>query len=319
MFQKDLDKFSALKISQKVLYWVDGIRTLDSILELLNARTSKAIKMKHLIAYLKIMQDLGHIEMKENETIQTKADLIKDLKRIGIKKGMNLLVHSAFSKIGQVEGGPETVIDALLNCVGKNGNLMMPSFNHGYAGIYNPLSTPCISGLLPDTFWRRKEAIRSDHPSHSVAVIGPKADIYCREHTINGIWSNASPIARLMNDDGFILSLGVTHHASTVYHLAEIACEAGCLDQFGVDFKVAEARGNIKSVKGLAWRKTPCPVKINTLNKTMEKARLQEHGKIGSAASLLCRASDIFEMRKKNLNNLCRKCLIKPNYRTRKS
>ena len=44
----------------------------------------------------------------------TKEDLIKDLDRLGIDRNGTLLVHSSYKSIGDVEGGGETVIDALM-------------------------------------------------------------------------------------------------------------------------------------------------------------------------------------------------------------
>ncbi len=49
--------------------------------------------------------------------------LIKDIKSLGLKQGDTVLIHSAFSKIGIVNGGPATVIDAFKDVVGPNGNI----------------------------------------------------------------------------------------------------------------------------------------------------------------------------------------------------
>ena len=39
--------------------------------------------------------------------------LVKDLNSIGIKKGDTVMVHSSLSSMGNVDGGAETVIEAL--------------------------------------------------------------------------------------------------------------------------------------------------------------------------------------------------------------
>ena len=57
----------------------------------------------------------------------TKSELVRELKKIGIKEGMELEVHSSLSSFGKVEGGAETVIKALMECVGKEGSIFMPS------------------------------------------------------------------------------------------------------------------------------------------------------------------------------------------------
>ena len=56
-----------------------------------------------------------------------KREIVQMLKRIGIFEGMELEVHSSLSSFGYVDGGAETVIAALMECVGKNGSIFMPS------------------------------------------------------------------------------------------------------------------------------------------------------------------------------------------------
>lgn len=56
-----------------------------------------------------------------------KHELIEELKRIGIHGGMELEVHSSLGSFGYIEGGAETVIEALIECVGDNGSIFMPA------------------------------------------------------------------------------------------------------------------------------------------------------------------------------------------------
>ena len=55
-----------------------------------------------------------------------KNELIEELKRIGIHEGMALEVHSSLGSFGYIEGGAETVIEALTECVGDNGSIFAP-------------------------------------------------------------------------------------------------------------------------------------------------------------------------------------------------
>ena len=43
-----------------------------------------------------------------------KATLVKQFQALGIKPGMTLLVHSSLRRVGKVDGGADTIIDALL-------------------------------------------------------------------------------------------------------------------------------------------------------------------------------------------------------------
>lgn len=56
-----------------------------------------------------------------------KTELVEELKGIGLQEGMEIEVHSSLSSFGYVEGGAETVIEALMECVGKNGSIFMPA------------------------------------------------------------------------------------------------------------------------------------------------------------------------------------------------
>ena len=47
--------------------------------------------------------------------------LVNDFKNIGIKAGDVLVVHSSLKSMGNVDGGAETVIDAVLDAVGEEG------------------------------------------------------------------------------------------------------------------------------------------------------------------------------------------------------
>lgn len=65
--------------------------------------------------------------IKKTESLVTKGMLINDLKGIGIKTGMTLIVHSSLSKIGFVSGGAQTVVQALKEVLGEEGTLIMPT------------------------------------------------------------------------------------------------------------------------------------------------------------------------------------------------
>jgi len=49
----------------------------------------------------------------------SKDKLVSDLKNLGVKKGDALNLKISLKSIGHVEGGPVTVIDALMEVVGE--------------------------------------------------------------------------------------------------------------------------------------------------------------------------------------------------------
>lgn len=60
-----------------------------------------------------------------------KVELIEELKKIGLCEGMEIEVHSSLSSFGYIEGGAETVIEALMECVTERGSIFMPSLCFG--------------------------------------------------------------------------------------------------------------------------------------------------------------------------------------------
>ena len=57
----------------------------------------------------------------------TKDDFLCAFDALGLEKGSTLMVHSSLSKFGYVCGGAQTVIEALLETVGEEGTVMMPT------------------------------------------------------------------------------------------------------------------------------------------------------------------------------------------------
>ena len=88
--------------------------------------------------------------------------LAEDFRRMGIKEGDALMVHSSLKSIGWVEGGADTVIDAILSVIGEEGVLFVPTLTAtfhppGYGPLQNnawdPRLTPTRVGKKTDTRW----------------------------------------------------------------------------------------------------------------------------------------------------------------------
>jgi len=255
-----LERIRSAKLSSWALFWADGNRNLAEIAQALSCEYGREVSVEQVRVFFGAHADLGYVELIEPRDLIHRSRLIADLRALGLEKGMDVMVHSSLSRIGHVVGGAETVVDALLAVIGRRGTLLMPSFNHGAAHVFNPMTTPTTNGAIPDAMWRRPEAVRSLHPTHSVAAIGPKASEYCRGHLEAGIWAQDSPIGRLIHGGGYLLSLGVTHESSTAYHVAENSVPSTCVDPFGKLARVVMPDGAVQPVRGLAWRTGVCPV-----------------------------------------------------------
>jgi aminoglycoside N3'-acetyltransferase len=147
--------------------------------------------------------------------------LKRQLRSLGVEAGGVLAVHTAFSKLAPLEGGPLGLISALRSAVGPAGTLVMPSMSDDDDHPFDPHTTPCLGmGVVADTFWRLPGVLRSDSP-HAFAAIGPKAAEITAPHPPDVPHGLGSPIDRVYQLNGQVLLLGVGHDANTTVHLAE--------------------------------------------------------------------------------------------------
>jgi aminoglycoside 3-N-acetyltransferase len=154
----------------------------------------------------------------------TQARLVAAFREIGLESGDRLVVHSSLRGLGWIDGGPDAVLDALLEVIGPGGTLMLPTFNYTrppLEGIFDPAETPCRTGRLPETARKRPNALRSLNPAHSFAAIGPEADALTRGHLETRAFGIGSPLDRLAARGGKVLLLGVGQVANSTIHVAE--------------------------------------------------------------------------------------------------
>ena len=154
----------------------------------------------------------------------TQSHIVSGLRELGVVPGDVVFAHSSLSAFGYVEGGVDTVIDALLEGVGAQGTLVLPTFTwgafHAATGVrFDLVNTPCETGRIPETFRGREGVLRSSHICHSVAALGPQA-----EHALGeGVSSfgRGSTFDRLYRLDCWNLLLGVSFNSCTALHSAE--------------------------------------------------------------------------------------------------
>lgn len=155
----------------------------------------------------------------------TKQTLLQDLKNMGLTGTETILIHSSMKAIGPVEGGADTVLDALMEFF-SNGLLLLPTHTWRFIDsshtVFNVRTSPCCVGILPELFRQRPGVIRSLHPTHSMAAYGRNAAGY-----LSGELETTTPCApggcydRLRAVNGKILLLGVTHARNTFIHSVE--------------------------------------------------------------------------------------------------
>jgi aminoglycoside N3'-acetyltransferase len=151
----------------------------------------------------------------------SRAELTGQLLALGVTPGGVLLVHTAFSKVGPVEDGPDGLIAALRDAIGPAGTLVMPSMSDDDDYPFETRRTPCLGmGVVAARFWKLPGVLRSDSP-HSFAATGPRAAAITAPHPVDVPHGLDSPVGRVYELDGQVLLLGVGHDGNTTVHLAE--------------------------------------------------------------------------------------------------
>ncbi|HET9169029.1 MAG TPA: AAC(3) family N-acetyltransferase [Actinospica sp.] len=174
--------------------------------------------------------------------------LRRELARLGLRRGMTVLVHCSMRNVGWVEGGAETLRDALLDVIGeRRGTLVVPAqtaansesspeYRAAVAGLdaarlaahraairgFDPVTSPSEGmGALAESVRVHPRAHRSPHPIASFAAVGEYAADVCAEHPPECLLGPQSPLALLARLDARVLLLGVGFDKCTAFHLGE--------------------------------------------------------------------------------------------------
>ncbi|MDI6784051.1 MAG: AAC(3) family N-acetyltransferase [bacterium] len=233
----------------------------------------------------------------------TKHGIIQGLQELGLTKGGIALVHSSLSSFGDVDGGVETVIDALLETVGEEGTIIVPTLtgtaehNADNPPVFDPINSSCWTGKIPETFRHRVNAVRSLHPTHSVAAIGNLAEYIIANHEQSETpCALDSPYGKLFKLGGSILLLGVMHSSSTLLHLVEeIAQSPYHMQPEWVDAQLITPDGTTTTVR--------CQIHLwgwdrdfNKIDTLLSDAGIQRIGKIGKSMVRLIAARPTVEL-----------------------
>lgn len=109
-------------------------------------------------------------------------NFLSGLRSSGIVIGDDLCVQSSYNGINGVEGGIVGIIDALKECVGKSGSIIMPAynFNEWTKDHYFDHKETCSSvGNISEIFRMSDGVRRTKHPIHSLSVWGVLQDELC--------------------------------------------------------------------------------------------------------------------------------------------
>ena len=183
------------------------------------------------------INDLGT----KKSTIINLENINNHLKKIGLKKGDILIVHSSFAPFENSSISPFDIINMLLDFVGKDGTLVMPVIrshekykknkkikNDNLEEVefeYNVKKSPVRTGIIPFYLMNKKNAITSLLPFNTLTALGKESEQMIKHElseefpTANGI---NSPWKYCTDKNALVISLGIDlTHSLTILHTPE--------------------------------------------------------------------------------------------------
>ena len=171
----------------------------------------------------------------------THSQLVRDLTRLGVAPGQIVMLHVSVRAIGWIVGGPDVVLQALLDVLTPAGTLAMyvacedrtdhwPEWSPERRAAYHaerPPFDPATSranrkwSILTEYLRTRPGACRSANPGASVAAVGARAAWLTEAHPLQYGYGPGSPLAKLCEAGGYVLQVGVLLSTVTLLHYSE--------------------------------------------------------------------------------------------------
>lgn len=157
-------------------------------------------------------------------------ELTAALQRVGVRRGDALLLHSGFSELHGFRGSIDELIDTFETTLGAQGHLLMVTLAYRDSAYeylkrlnrFDVRRTPSMMGMVSEMFRRRPTVRRSLHPTHPVAVAGPKADWFVAGHEqCVHACGDGSPFDKLAQADGCCVFFNTPFATFTFFHHLE--------------------------------------------------------------------------------------------------
>lgn len=245
--------------------------------------------------------------MNEETTIQnadsprTRISIARDLRQLGVKEGMVLVVHASMSKLGWTNGGSVAVIQALQDVLTAAGTLVMPAHSGEYSDpaewqhppipkawhqevrdtmpAFDPATTPTRAmGRIADTFRTFPNVLRSNHPHVSFTAWGEKAEEITAVHPLTPALDHNTPLGHVYKLGSYVLLMGVGFGNNTSFHMAEYSWPKAKVQKMGAPI-MENGRRVWKTFEDIELDEEDFP----QIGEAFEKAYPVTNGKIGSA------------------------------------
>ena len=238
-----------------------------------------------------------------------KLELISHFQALGIREGDAVMVHSSMSRLGYVEGGEDTIIQAFLDVLGSRGTLLTPAYPVADFSVENLRNLPILekgassrTGVLSNRLLSWPGALSSLHPTHRWVGVGLGADYLLKDHHQSVTpCGPLSPFERMLEIDGWVMTLGCRWGQCTFWHVIEdrvnFPVEVYYPEQFSAPVRFPD--GQVRFVEFKLHSPVLAPVRIDSRldHETAILGRFREWGfvrerKVGLGMARAVRARD---------------------------
>jgi aminoglycoside 3-N-acetyltransferase len=194
--------------------------------------------------------------------VHTRASLADDLRALGVRVGATVMAHTAFRSVGPVVGGPDALIDALLDTVGADGTVV--SYQDWEVGAdvwgddgsvteelraHMPAFDPTTAraarthGIFASTFGTRQGVRKSVNPGACIAALGSRATELTDGHPLDYGYGAGSPLERLTMVGGQVIMIGAPLDTMTLLHHAEHRADLPGKRRVRIEYPLVGAEG----------------------------------------------------------------------------
>ena len=158
----------------------------------------------------------------------SKKDIINSLKKVGLKKGDNIFIHSNIGFFGKLENAKtkeehwRIFKDAIFEVITKNGTVIVPTFSYSFCWnkIFDKVETPGTTGMFSELVRTDPDSKRSDDANFSVAALGQNSEFFTKNLSHESFGKD-SFWERFVIKNGIICNFNVGLQYNTFIHYIE--------------------------------------------------------------------------------------------------
>ena len=148
--------------------------------------------------------------------------LVHQLKALGLEDGNVIMVHASLRKTGPIEGGADTLLNALITAVGKTGTILMPlgaTEKHPFDRLHSAAHEDM--GILAEIFRQHDRVHVNDHAASRFGALGLHSHALLEPMPLHDYHGHGSVLSRFTELNGTVLRLGADKDTVTLTHWAE--------------------------------------------------------------------------------------------------